>query len=105
MSLPPKMPSSEILGKVGACVNGDLFRFTNEALQRLQERSIMVAEVIEALRTASHVEAWDRFKDEHQAWNYGLLGHTIDLRPVRLAVTFDEGLLVITVIPLGGAKK
>ncbi len=48
-----------------------------------------------------HEKAKDQFSERYESWNYAIRGKTIDLRELRVVVSFDENnMLVITVIDL-----
>jgi len=86
-----------VLGKI---------RIHPHANQRMNERSIIYFEVLQALAKAKHRPSKDRFSDEHQSWEYSLEGKTIDYKVLRIGIAYEkdektnERLLVITVIDI-----
>jgi hypothetical protein len=74
---------------------------TRHATDRQNERAITRPEILYVLRHGYHEKRKDRFETQYQGWNYAIRGKTIDLRELRIIVSFDKNLmLVITAIDL-----
>lgn len=74
---------------------------TRHATERRKERQITRSEVLFVLKHGYHEKRKDTFDEFHQSWNYSVRGKTVDLREVRVVVSFDEnGMLIITAIEL-----
>lgn len=87
--------------KCGSAQTGD-FVVLPHAETRRRERRLSIPDIVHALLNGDRDPVHDEFKEEFQSWNYAVKGKTVDNRPVRIAVAFDENkMLIITVIPLG----
>lgn len=99
---PSKRPPKEtnLLEKVRQAIQSGDYLDVVHAQERQQERQITRPEYEYVLQTGFHEKAKDEFKPEYQTWNYAIRGKTIDQRELRVIVTFEDGLLIITVIDL-----
>lgn len=101
-------PSKEaaVLKKAMSLHGAGKLRIHPHANERMGQRNIIEYELLQALSSARHIPAKDRFSSEHGSWEYCLQGKTLDGRPLRMGVTFEkdsktnEYLLVITVIDI-----
>lgn len=81
-------------------------RYTTHANERMGERNVIRAEVMQALSKGKHIPRQDRFSDAEQSWAYSIEGVTLDKRSLRIGVSFEcdpksgDLLLIITVIDL-----
>jgi|ERR1700722_10214215 uncharacterized protein DUF4258 len=98
MAKPPK--HSSLIQAIHTAVISGGYVFTGHALKRVSEREVSQPEVEQVLTTGYHEKSKDEFKEEFQSWNYAIRGKTVDSRELRVAVTFDSGMLVVTVIDL-----
>lgn len=79
------------------------YRDTRHSSQRRDERTIILPEIIQVIRSGWHEKSKDEFKAEWTAWNYAIRGKTVDKRELRVAVAFEEGgslLILVTAIDL-----
>ena len=88
--------------KIRACFAQGTYRDTRPASERKEERGINILEIERVVESGRWVKAHDLFHEEHQAWNYAMVGKTIDGRHLRIAVALDDELcaLIITAIDL-----
>ena len=55
----------------------------------------------EAIPFESLEKRKDKFDEAYNSWNYSVRGKTVDLRELRVIVSFDDsGMLIITAIDL-----
>ncbi|HXF28233.1 MAG TPA: DUF4258 domain-containing protein, partial [Chlamydiales bacterium] len=79
--------------------------FTQHAIQRRDERGILVSDVLEVLETGYHEKRKDEYKVEFKSWNYAICGKTFEDDELRIAVYFDNDLLMIVVTVIGLDSK
>lgn len=91
---------TNLLEKVRQAIESGDYLDVVHAQQRQQERQITRPEYEYVLQTGFHEKAKDEFKPEYQTWNYAIRGKTIEQRELRVIITFEEELLIITVIDL-----
>lgn len=83
------------------CIRQGRYRDTRHATDRKSERVISLVEITSVINSGYHEKSKDEFKPEYDAWNYAIRGKTVDKRSLRVAVSFDEQLmLIITAIDL-----
>ena len=88
--------------QVREALSSGMYKDVVHAQKRQTERQITRPEYTYVLKNGYHEAKKDEFKEEHDAWNYSIRGHTVDKRDIRVAVSFDEeGLLIITTIEVG----
>lgn len=97
-----KCQNQEKIPNLLQCVTEHLksgkYRFTNHALIRKNERSIPIPDILHVLQTGFHEKIKDQWDETYKAWNYSIRGKTIDGEDLRIIVSFDEYLQIITVI-------
>lgn len=99
MNRPPK--KTNLLGTVHHCLDENRYHYTRHVLERQRERGIIRPEILYVLRGGFHESRKDFFDESFQAWNYAIRGKTVDLRDLRVIVSFDENyLLIVTAIDL-----
>jgi hypothetical protein len=77
------------------------YLLTNHARQRQAERGISRPDIEYVLSHGWHEKRKDIFEEAHQAWNYAVRGKTVgDESELRIIVSFDDDMLIITVIDL-----
>ena len=93
---------ADVLGLARRCLEEGRYRDTRHATKRREEREITVMEVRYVLLNGYREPSKDEYKEEYKAWNYAVRGKTVDGRPLRIAISFEEEqLLTITAIDLG----
>lgn len=92
----------DLLEKVRDSVKNGNYRDTRHSYERGIERNISLSEIIEVLeKNGYHEKNKDEYKDNFQSWNYAIRGKTFEGNELRIAVYFEEDLLMIaTVIKL-----
>jgi hypothetical protein len=98
MARPPKHPS--LIQAIHTAVAAGDYVYVGHALKRLDERKVSQPEVEQVLMSGHHENARDQFDEKFQSWKYAIRGKTVDSRELRVAVAFDSGMLVVTVIDL-----
>jgi hypothetical protein len=78
----------------------DSYGLSGHARLRMAERDIDLPEVLHVLRNGWHERKKDSFDEAYSSWNYAVRGQSLDKRNLRIVVTFDEGMLVVTAIDL-----
>ncbi|MFU8802607.1 MAG: DUF4258 domain-containing protein [Bradymonadaceae bacterium] len=78
----------------------DFYGLSGHARSRMIERDIDLPDVIYTLRHGWHEKSKDQFDETYDSWNYAVRGKTVDDRNLRIVVTFDEGMLIVTTIDL-----
>ncbi|MCX6126569.1 MAG: DUF4258 domain-containing protein [Proteobacteria bacterium] len=102
--LPPKI--SGVLSLIQERTRSGAFIILPHATFRREERQITVSDIAFVLMNGDREPSKDEFKVEFGSWNYAMRGQTVDSRNLRIAVTFDEGeMLIVTVIPLGKRRS
>ncbi|HTB23074.1 MAG TPA: DUF4258 domain-containing protein [bacterium] len=83
---------------VHAAIAAGEYVYAGHALKRLAERKVSQPEVQQVLVSGYHEKAKDAFDGHFQSWNYAIRGKTVDSRELRVVVTFDATMLVVTVV-------
>ena len=99
MARPPKHPS--LMQAIHTAIAAENYVYVGHALRRLDERKVSRPEVEQVLMSGHNEKAKDQFDATFQSWKYAIRGKTAEKRELRVAVAFDCGLLVLTVIDLG----
>lgn len=85
---------------VKAAIQSGNYHFTGHAEERLQQRQVTRMEVRQVLSSGHHEKRKDKFDTSYNEWNYSIRGKTIDERMLRIVVSFDFSMLIITIIDL-----
>jgi hypothetical protein len=97
----PKLDHPSLLGRVRAAVTSGEYRILPHARQRCSERDVAAPDIENALVTGRHVPRRDRYDEPHQAWSYCFEGASVDVDALRVVVSFDDWMLVVTVVRFG----
>ena len=73
---------------------------TGHALQRLQQREVTHFEYKYVLSHGQREKSRDRYDEKFEEWTYSMKGKTLENRTLRVIVSFNIKLNVITVIDL-----
>ncbi len=98
MAQPPKHPS--LLQAIRAAIAAGDYLYVGHAWKRLDDRKVSQPEVEQVLMSGHHEKAKDQFDEHFKNWKYAIRGKTVDSRVLRVAVTFEATMLVVTVIDL-----
>jgi len=94
-----KLP--DLMARVRECIESGRFLDTRHLVERQGERNINRPEVLFVLKNGHHEKKKDKFDAIYKSWNYSIRGRTVDLRELRIVVSFEvSGLLIITAIEL-----
>ena len=87
--------------EIRKCLDSGRYLDTRHASERQKERQITRSETLFVLRHGHNEKKKDKYDELYQAWDYAIRGKTVDQRPLRIIVSFDEnGVLIITAIEL-----
>jgi len=99
MDRPPKIIN--LMETIRKCIEEGRYLDTRHATQRQAERNVTRPEYLHALLNGYHEKRKDKFEEVYNAWSYSIRGKTIDVRALRIIVSFDEkNMLIITAIDL-----
>ena|SRR5258708_38513894 len=93
---PPKEPN--ILEKIHHAIRNGRYRDTRHSFQRCLEREISLLDVIEVLEKGYHEKSKDEFRTDFQSWNYAIRGKTFDGDELRIALYFEEDMVMIATV-------
>lgn len=94
-----RMPKElNVLNKIHKAMKNGLYRDTRHSFQRGLERGIILTDIIEVLETGHHEKRKDEYRSDFQSWNYSIRGKTEDGDEFRIAVYFDEDVVVIATV-------
>lgn len=94
----PKLEN--LLDIIGQHLADDFYNLSGHARTRMSQRDITLAEVVHILRHGWHEKRKDTFDEFYKSWSYAIRGKTFDDRNLRIVVTFDEGMLIVTAVDL-----
>lgn len=90
----------ELLEGVSAAIDTGRYRILPHARQRCSERDVSASDIEHALERGHRVPRRDRYDGLHQAWSYCFEGRTIDEDKLRVVITFEDWMLIVTVVRL-----
>lgn len=98
----PKKPDKHpnVLGKVRELTEQGSIVETGHALERIQEREVLYAEIKYVLVNGHREKAKDRYDERFKEWTYAIKGKTIEERWLRIIVSISDDLILITIIDL-----
>ena len=92
---------SNLLDKVRACLQSGNYLDTHHSSARRRQRKIDRLDIQYVLTTGWHEKNKDKFDSKYKAWNYSVRGRTIDLRSLRIVVSFDnQRMIIVTAMEL-----
>ena len=98
---PTKLTSEELLKRVRSAVESGDYLDTRHATDRKNMRGISRLEIEYVLKTGWHEKRKDKFDEAYSSWNYAIRGKSIDERDLRIAITFQDKMLIITAMEVG----
>jgi hypothetical protein len=100
----PKLERTELLERVAEALATGRYRIRPHARRRCTERDVAAADIENALEHGRYVPRRDRYDERFAAWSYCFEGPTVDGEPLRVVVAFEDWMLVVTVVRLGGRE-
>lgn len=95
-----KLTTEVLLAKVRCAIEKGDYWDTSHAALRKSQRKILRSEMEYVLETGWHEKKKDTLDEFYQAWNYAIRGKTIDERELRIIISFENKMLIITAIDL-----
>ncbi|APJ04107.1 DUF4258 domain-containing protein [Silvanigrella aquatica] len=96
----PKHSESEILEKVKISIETGSYIILPHARLRTKERKVLPKDIECALLNGKRTKKRDRQDALLKTWSYAFEGSTIDKRELRVIVTIDDLLKIVTVVIL-----
>jgi hypothetical protein len=100
----PKLQRAELLSRVAEALTTGRYRILPHARQRCSEREVSAPDIEHALEQGHPVPRRDRYDEGPAAWSYCFEGPTVDSERLRVVVSFDGWMLVVTVVRLDGRE-
>lgn len=99
---PIKKTTSEVFASIDKRLNRGEYLISLHGRKRGLERKVNALHIIQALRSPNrrHEAKKDKYVDGMLDWNYSILSNDIELRKLRIILTFSEQMLIVTVIVL-----
>jgi Domain of unknown function (DUF4258) len=94
------LSTNELLKKIREHVRQGTFLVSAHALQRQNQRLVGLQHVLYALKNGNREENKELFDVKRQVWKYAIRGKTIDGINLRVIVTLEEKMIIITVVRL-----
>ncbi|MFZ4739297.1 MAG: DUF4258 domain-containing protein [Bradymonadia bacterium] len=101
MKKKPKLEHVALVLRVREALASGKYRILPHARQRCTERDVAAPDIENALMIGRHVPRRDRYDEPHQSWSYCFDGASVDGDALRVVVSFDDWMLIITVVRLG----
>jgi len=98
---PSKLTNEELLKRVHHAVETGDYLDTRHVTYRKNERGISRLEIEYVLKNGWNEKRKDKFDDAYSSWNYAMRGKTIDKRDLRIVITFQGKMLIITAMEVG----
>lgn len=92
------LKTSELLRKIKDHVQKGTYIVSAHALQRQNLRLINLEDVLYALKTGIREECKDLFDVKRQMWKYAIRGRTIENVNIRIIISFEDEMVIITVM-------
>ena len=85
--------------EIQAHLEAGAFRFDDHALMRMEERNVIVREIVQVLRNGFNDESQNELDSKYLTWSYAIYGSTNDGRKLKVVVTFvAPNMLIISVV-------
>ena len=98
MSQGPEGPKvTDVMERVRRAAENGQWRLSPHAEERMVERDVVAPEVQNIMLNGWYKPSKDKWSDKWNSWRYAICGQ-VDDRNIRLAVTFDGVVWVVTVI-------
>ncbi len=96
-----KKADTDLLGRIRGHVRKGTYILAKHAIQRQKERCINLPDVLRVLENGRREREKDSFDIKWQTWKYAIRGKTINGVDLRVIVSFQEEMVIITVIRIG----
>lgn len=93
-----KTTDLDLLRKIREHVQKGTYILVKHAIERQQERSIMLPDVLRVLEHGRHEREKDIYDVKRQVWKHAIRGKTINGIDLRVVVAFQREMVIITVI-------
>ncbi|GMV27609.1 MAG: hypothetical protein AMXMBFR58_36400 [Phycisphaerae bacterium] len=100
----PKLDKATLLQRVRAAIATGEYRILPHARQRCTERHVSAPDIENALEAGHHVPRRDRYDEPTGSWSYCCEGPSVDGDLLRVIVAFEDWMLMVTVVRLGGEE-
>lgn len=87
----------DLQNRVRVAVETKKYLKTPHAELRMKERDLIDPELENILLNGRHTPSKDQWNEQWQSWRYAICGQ-VDDRHIRVAVSFEREMLIITVI-------
>jgi len=95
-----KLSETEIHRHVNTAINTGHYIILPHARQRSKERKVLPSDIECALKNGRRIKKRDRLDPAFKTWSYAFEGKTIDEKALRVIITIDEILKIVTVVIL-----
>ena len=92
--------TNELLKKIKEHVQEGSYIVSMHALQRQNQRLVDLKNVLYVLKNGTHEKEKDLFDIKRQTWKYAIRGKTLDSISLRIIVSFEKQMVIITVMRL-----
>ncbi len=92
------LKTAELLKRVRYHLEKGTYIVSAHALQRQNERLVSLEDVLYVLKTGTREENKDLFDVKKQMWKYAIYGKTKDGIKLRVIISFEEEMIIITVM-------
>ncbi len=92
------LKTNELLRKIKDHIQKGTYVVSAHALQRQNQRLVTLEDVLYVLKTGVREDSKDLFDVKNQAWKYAIRGHTTDEITLRVIISFEDEMIIITVM-------
>ncbi len=85
-----------MLQKIKGHIQKGTYIISAHALERQNQRSLDLNDVLYVLKTGAREENKDLFDTKRQLWKYAIKGETTERVMIRIIVSFEEEMIIIT---------
>jgi hypothetical protein len=92
------LKTNELLKKIREHIQEGTYVVSIHALQRQNQRQVDLKYVLHVLKNGCREEEKDLFDVKRQTWKYAICGKTIDGINLRVIVSLEDEMVIITVV-------
>ena len=85
-------------------LQSERFVFTKHAIEEQENDGIYYQDTLQVLRNGIHEKEKTGFDNKYQVWKYAIRGMTEDSKIVRVIISFNKNMMIITVMKLRNHK-